>query len=174
MILLSVDGALGYTGVAILKDGEPIYIGRIKTTKNKKMQHESERILYIYEELSKLITEFQPNVVVIENQYASRLNAKTSLSLARIRGVIQLLCAQHHLPCYALEPKQIKKTVAGHGNADKKAIHDKIIDLFKECEIVQQTIKEFRDKGKEKNDDISDALAIAYAYVQDPNQAIRI
>lgn len=174
MILLSVDGALGHTGVAILKDGEPIYIGKIKTTKNKKTQHESERILYIYEELSKLITEFQPNVVVIENQYASRLNAKTSLSLARIRGVIQLLCAQHHLPCYALEPKQIKKTVAGHGNADKKAIHDKIIDLFKECEIVQQTIKEFHDKGKEKNDDISDALAIAYAYVQDPNQAIRI
>lgn len=171
---MSVDGALGNTGVAILKDGEPIYIGRIKTTKNKKTQYESERILHIYGELSKLIGEFQPNIVVVENQYASRLNAKTSLSLARIRGVIQLLCAQHHLPCYALEPKQIKKTVAGSGNADKKAIHDKIIDLFKEYKIVQESIGKFHDKGKEKNDDISDALAIAYAYIQDPNQAIRI
>lgn len=172
MKVMGVDGALGSTGIAVMDNGMVTQITKIRTAKVKATPDESARLKQIADEFQTLLIFHNPDVVIMENQHVNKLNPRTSLGLARVRGVIQLICALRNIPFYTLEPSEIKKKVTGKGNAKKELVQEKIVALYHNQSIVQSVLSEIILTGKNKTDDMADALAIAHTYVTAPSIAV--
>lgn len=176
MIVMGVDGSLGSTGIAVATPEKVIALTKIRTAKTKKTPTESARLRQIYDEFSQLLRFYQPTAVVMENQHINANqrtgNPKTGMSLSRVRGVIQVVCALHGIPFYLYEPTQIKKLVTGKGNASKEQVQQSVIQLYQHESIVTSTLSKIILTGKDKTDDMADALALVHAYLTAPEIAV--
>lgn len=111
---------------------------------------EEQRIKQIYEELTGVVEQEQPEAVVIEELFFSR-NVTTAFSVGQARGVALLVAAQHNLPVTAYNPGEVKVAVTGYGKAEKRQIG--------------QMVKAILHLEKlPKLDDTTDALAIALTH----------
>ncbi len=150
-MILSIDPGFEKVGYAFFEKKGPdfsfVTSGLIKTKKT--LAHEK-RLLQIYEELSMLIRKHKPSSVVIEQLFFFK-NQKTVISVAQAQGIIVLLAAQNKIPLTYLTPLQIKQTITGYGNADKKSV----------LKMIQIILK---DKIVVEDDDQSDAIACGLAY----------
>jgi hypothetical protein len=81
------------------------------------------------------------------------LNMRTALRLAEVRGVILLTAAQHDLAVYSYAPREVKASVAGHGQADKRQIQLMVRALLSMQETPEPA-------------DAADALAVALCHLQ--------
>jgi crossover junction endodeoxyribonuclease RuvC len=174
MKVMGIDGALGSTGIAVLDGNTVTQITKIRTIKGKKTPDESSRLKQIADELEALLVFYKPDIVIMENQHVNKLNPKTSLGLARVRGVVQLVCAFHHIPFCTVEPNEVKKKVTGKGNAKKELVQESIVELYKDQPIVQSVLSNIIPTGKNKTDDMADALAIVHTYVSEPTIAVLV
>lgn len=173
MIIAGVDGALSSTGLAVLNapQGKVQYLGKIITSKCKATPDESSRLKLIYNEFVQFLNYHRPDVVVAEDQFVGR-NMDTAKVLSRVRGVIQLTCALYSVPFRILQPNQIKLHTTGIGNASKDIVQQSIVELYKHDPLVQKTLSTIILTGKNKTDDIADALAIAHTYSIEPSSAV--
>jgi len=113
-------------------------------------QAPSERLKKLNNELSKLIKEYRPKVLAVEDIYFFK-NLKTVIPVSQAKGVILLTAAKNKIPVFQFTPLEIKLAVAGFGRAEKGLIQKKIKQEFKLKEIP-------------KPDDAADALAVALTY----------
>ncbi len=149
MIILGIDPGIADTGYGFIehnKKGELICLayGSIKTPAKDIL---ADRLFSLAEQLEKLITEFKPQVVAIEDLFFCN-NAKTAIVVGQARGVAMLICRQAGLRPVSYTPLQVKQAVTTYGAADKKQ--------------VQQMVKLILNlKEIPKPDDAADALAIA-------------
>ncbi|MNQ36612.1 Crossover junction endodeoxyribonuclease RuvC [compost metagenome] len=161
--ILAFDPSLASTGWAVLDGREVIAMGKIVTDPK---YTEMVRMDEIYKEVQALCLEYKPDVVVMEDQYMGP-NPQTSLMLGRVRGVAMIACYRAGANVFVYAPSEIKKVVTGKGNAKKEAVQQGVINLFSNSEIVQQAFVDgVKTSGKKKNDDISDALGIAYTHIE--------
>ena len=132
-----VDGdGLRYRGIAY---------GTIKSSPKTRF---SERLLKISNDLSKVVEQFAPDVLSIEEAFYAQ-NVKVALKLGQVRGVV-LLCGENSgLDIAEYSPRLIKKTVVGYGNAEKTQVQEMVRILLK------------LDKTPQPHD-AADALAVAY------------
>jgi crossover junction endodeoxyribonuclease RuvC len=105
-----------------------------------------DRLKMIYTDMHTILKEWQPQIVGMEKLFFYRMG--NLISVAQARGVILLTLAEHGIEPQEFSPPQIKKTLTGYGNADKRAVHGAVVRELKLTEPV-------------KPDDASDALAIA-------------
>jgi crossover junction endodeoxyribonuclease RuvC len=105
-----------------------------------------ERLCMIYDDLSTIIEQVQPDLVALEKLFFYRMG--NVILVAQARGVITLVIAQHKLPLVEFTPAQIKQALTGYGNADKQAVQEAVLR-----ELALATIP--------KPDDAADALAVA-------------
>ena len=77
-------------------------------------------------------------------------NAVSTIKLGMARGVVIMAPALYHIPVTEYEPNQIKKAVVGVGKAEKSQVETMVKILLPGC--------------KPKNNDASDALAIAITH----------
>lgn len=110
----------------------------------------SDRLLDIYESLHEIIKQNRPNLVSIEKLFFSK-NITTGISVAEARGVVLLVCRQHHLPVYEYTPNEIKKTLTGYGSAGKPQVQE-MVRLHLGLESIPRP------------DDAADALAAAITH----------
>lgn len=173
MVITGVDGALGTTGLATFNTDldTVIDLSKIQTAKRKATPTESDRFKVVFAEITLYLQTYKPDLVVAENQHVGR-NKKTSLGLARVRGVVQLACALANIPFVTIEPSEIKMITTGKGNAKKEAVQEAIVEIYKTSSLVQKKLKKIIPTGKDKTDDMADALAIIHTYRQKPNIAI--
>jgi crossover junction endodeoxyribonuclease RuvC len=87
------------------------------------------RLARIYDELSKLIRDASPHVVVIENLFHAK-NAKSALILGHARGVAVLAAVQAGVPVVEYTPAEIKQAVVGYGRAEKQQVQRMIMLLL--------------------------------------------
>jgi crossover junction endodeoxyribonuclease RuvC len=99
-----------------------------------------------------LIREFSPTVVAAESVFTA-LNIRTALRLAEVRGVVLLAAAQHGLAVYSYSPREVKASVAGYGNADKRQMQLMVRALLCMTETPEPA-------------DAADALAVALCHLQ--------
>lgn len=172
MRIMGVDGALASSGVALLNTAanEVEWLVKITTTACKATPNESSRLKQIYGEFTALLVLLTPDVVVMENQHVGK-NAKTALGLARARGVMQLACAVLNIPVFTVEPTTVKLAVAKYGKASKEDVQKSIVALYGHDANVQNTLSVIIPTGKNKTDDMADALAIAHTYRADASVA---
>ena len=148
MRILGIDPGTGICGFGVIEDGDrPIDYGVIATPPHTPLP---ERLLDMYESLHAIIKQDKPNVVSIEKLFFSK-NITTGISVAEARGVVILVCQQHHLPIHEYTPNEIKKTLTGYGSADKHQMQEMV-----KLHLHLQQIP--------KPDDAADALATAITH----------
>lgn len=105
-----------------------------------------DRLCTIYDDLTTLVTQVQPHVVVMEKLFFYRMG--NTILVAQARGVMALVLAQHQLPLLEFTPAQVKQALTGYGGADKRAVQDAVA-------------REFKLQTLPRPDDAADALALA-------------
>ena len=145
MTILSIDSGIEKTGYAIFKDKKYVTSNLIKTAKTKPIEV---RLNEIYSQLKTIIKKYRPDVLVLERLFFFR-NQKTAILVSQAQGVILLLAAQNKVKLAFLTPLQIKQSITGYGQADKKAVQ-KMIKLEYQIDV--------------KQDDEADAVACGLAF----------
>jgi crossover junction endodeoxyribonuclease RuvC len=111
----------------------------------------SDRLLLLYDGLVKIIAEYKPQGMAIEELFFSK-NARTAISVAHARGVAILAGAHSGLTIGEYTPLQVKQAVVGYGKATK--------------EQVQAMVKVLLNMDHTpRPDDAADALAIAICHI---------
>lgn len=147
MRVLAIDPGFGRCGVALL-DGDAtkahiVYSDCIETAANSDF---SLRLLAVATEVTRLIDEYCPELVAIEELYFSN-NQKTVFHVAEVRGVLMYLAIARNIPLVEYNPLRIKIALTGYGRASKA-------DVIRMVERLTDLAK------KPKHDDEYDAIAL--------------
>ncbi len=150
--VIGIDPGLNVTGYAVLEvaRGGPkvceagVIRGRTKNSLTARL-HE------IHADLAELIAATQPSVMAVEQLYSHYDRPRTAILMGHARGVICLAAAQAGIPVASYASTRVKKTLTGHGRANKAQMQ----------RAVQQ---ELRLPKPPEPHDVADALAIALCH----------
>lgn len=119
MMVLGIDPGLANLGLGLvegdIRKSRHVHHVCITTASAWAMP---QRLAYLHQEVSRLITEYQPDAVSIEDQIL-RKQADVAFKVGQAYGVVQLACAQAEVPIFTYGPTQVKQTLVGTGRADK-------------------------------------------------------
>lgn len=151
-VVLGIDPGLDRTGWAIVRRQERgdlalVACGLIHTAATQDLP---QRLHYIYSELQKILRQYGPDQVAMEQNFFLK-RAVTMANTIMTRGVIILACEQAGKTISFYPPKRVKMILCGTGTADKKQVQ----------RMVQLTLN--LDK-KPEPDDVADAVAIAICH----------
>ncbi len=154
MRILGLDPGTATTGYGIVdvaEDGRftAVTYGVITTTPK---DNAPTRLQIIYQELNKLISEFQPDTAGVEEVFFGR-NVTTAISVGQARGVLLLALVNAGLPIGEYSPPKIKDAVTGYGKADKAQVQLMVRNLLD----LEET---------PRPDDAADGLAVAITHYQ--------
>lgn len=88
------------------------------------------RLHRIYEEIGRIIEQYRPQCVVVEDLFVSK-NMKSALKLGHARGVAILAAMNSGLPVFEYAPLEVKQAVTGTGKAEKKQVQMMVKALLK-------------------------------------------
>ena len=151
MIILAYDPGYARLGWGLIKINklnkfEILDYGLITTQSTENM---TLRLAKIYEKINSQFLKLKPDIIAMEKLYFVK-NQKTAVGVFQVQGIILSLAGFYDKKFYEMDPKLIKKTITGNGNASKK-------DLIITIERLLNLSKSF------ETDDVADALAIAVA-----------
>jgi crossover junction endodeoxyribonuclease RuvC len=152
LIILGIDPSSTSTGYGLVEvtGNRHLFIacGCIRPKSNRSFE---ERLGKIYDGISTIISESGPHEVAVESSYYGK-DANAAAKLGEARGVIRLAVHQAGLPIAAYTPAEVKKAVAGTGQATKEQVQYMITRMFKLRQMPRPL-------------DASDALAIAICHI---------
>ncbi len=151
MIVLGIDPGTANTGYGLVKKAKTLKCLNYNVIHTVPNSNPGERLRIINNKLSKIIKEYKPDVLAIENVYFFK-NLKTAIPVSQAKGSILLTAAKKKVPVYEFSPLQVKLAVTGNGRADKKEVQKKIKKMLKLKEVP-------------KPSHAADALAIAITYL---------
>jgi crossover junction endodeoxyribonuclease RuvC len=151
MRVLGVDPGTATTGYGLVEsDNGALSLracGAIITPAGRPLP---ERLVVLYQELSRLIAQHQPDAVAVEELFFQK-NARTALAVGQARGVVLLAAAQAGLPVHEYTPLQVKDAVVGYGKASKDQVQQMVALLLGLATPPQP-------------DDAADAVAVAICH----------
>jgi crossover junction endodeoxyribonuclease RuvC len=155
--VLGVDpAAAGPTGYGLVEsDGRRsklLHYGALRVNAKRQKESSGAALHDIHALLCGLIRDFSPTVMAVESVFTA-LNMRTALRLAEVRGVVLLAAAQHGVTVYSYSPREVKASVAGYGQADKRQIQVMVRALLSMPELPEPA-------------DAADALAVALCHLQ--------
>jgi crossover junction endodeoxyribonuclease RuvC len=155
--VLGVDpAAAGPTGYGIVEsDGrhcKMLHYGALRVAPKRQKESLGAALQDVHALLCRLIAEFSPTVLAVESVFTA-LNMRTALRLAEVRGVVLLAAAQHDIAVYSYSPREVKASVAGYGQADKRQMQLMVRALLSMAETPEPA-------------DAADALAVALCHLQ--------
>ncbi|MCL2567642.1 MAG: crossover junction endodeoxyribonuclease RuvC [Alphaproteobacteria bacterium] len=122
MKILGIDTGLNFTGWGVIEvSGQSIQFINCGIIHPHAKNSDSIRLHKIYEGLSAVIAEFNPQVVAIEETFVNN-NPRSALKLGYARGVALMIPSIYGLEVFEYTPTAIKKTVAGNGHATKEQV----------------------------------------------------
>ncbi len=151
MIAIGIDPGTVRTGYGVVKRVgtrlHRIASGTINTNTKAPME---QRLLTIHEGLEQVLTAHAPDRAAVEDVFFAK-NAKSSLKLGQVRGVILLTLAKRELPVTSYPPALVKRAIVGSGVA-VKAQMQRVVQAILKLESLPQ-------------EDEADALAIAICFL---------
>lgn len=155
--VLGVDpAAVGPTGYGVIEsDGRGcrlLHYGALRISAKRQQHSLGAGLQDVHKLLCELIEDFLPHAIAVEGIFSS-LNVRTALRLAEVRGVVLLAAAQHDLDVHSYSPREVKASVAGYGNADKRQMQVMVRALLQMTETPEPA-------------DAADALAVALCHLQ--------
>jgi crossover junction endodeoxyribonuclease RuvC len=154
MLVIGIDPGTETTGYGIVSENDAgdlnlVCYGVIKTSKEKSP---ARRLQKIYNELNDILLLNNPASSAVEKLFFQR-NVSTAIAVGQARGVILLALNNSNLEIEEYTPNEVKQSVTGYGNADKKQVQEMVKIL-----LGLETIP--------KPDDAADALAIAICHLR--------
>lgn len=160
MVILGIDPGYAIVGYGVIsaQSGRyrPMEHGAITTEAQQVFE---DRLLCIYNALSKVLAHNRPDAVSIEKLFFQN-NQKTAIGVAEARGVILLAARQAGVPIFEYTPLQVKLAVTGYGQAKKP-------------QVMEMTRKLLCLSQVPKPDDTADALAMAICHGQAAGSSLR-
>ena len=108
-----------------------------------------ERLLLIHREIERLLGLHRPDIVAVETAFYHK-NARSTLILGHVRGVVLLAARQAGLDVAEYAPREVKMAVTGHGDAAK--------------EQVAFMVRRLLGLSETPSSDAADALAVALCH----------
>ena len=152
-VILGIDPGSRTTGYGVIRiEGQKqIYLdsGCIRVVAPNKTMPLAERLKIIFDGISNVISDFNPDEVAIERVFMAK-NADSALKLGQARGVAMVAASIHAIEVAEYSALEIKKSVVGTGRADKVQ--------------VQQMVKSILQLSGTPQADAADALAVALCH----------
>lgn len=150
--ILGIDPGLRRTGWGVIDVlGNALHFVGSGTVTSQANGALSDRLLELYDGLSKVLEDHGPAEAAVEQTFVNR-DAGATLKLGQARGIALLVPAKNGLVVSEYAPNAVKKTVVGAGHADKGQIRKMVSVLL--------------PKATFDTDDAADALAIALCHAQ--------
>jgi crossover junction endodeoxyribonuclease RuvC len=150
--ILGIDPGLRKTGWGVItQEGTRLSYVACGSVLSDNALPTAERLRQIHDGLSKVISDFEPDEVAVEETFVNK-DAQATLKLGHARGVALLVPALAGLSVAEYAANLVKKTVVGTGHADKKQ--------------VATMVKVLLPKSNATTEDAADALAIAITHAQ--------
>jgi crossover junction endodeoxyribonuclease RuvC len=131
MRILGVDPGLGITGFSILDTKRnQTHLSAYGTIKPKAKDSLPKRLNYLFEEMNKILDQFLPDVMAIEDAFYSK-NVKSAMTLGQARGSLIIAAAQADIPIYEFAPRKVKMSVCGNGAASKEQVSYMVTQILK-------------------------------------------
>ena len=151
MIIIGIDPGYAIMGYGIVEYKasrfRALCYGSITTEAHTPNE---ERLMILYDELSRIIAEYKPDEASIEELFYNT-NATTAIMVGEARGMALLACAKAGVSISEYSPLQIKSALTGYGRADKKQVQAMVKMILGLSEVP-------------KPDDTADALAAAICH----------
>ena len=109
------------------------------------------RLLQIHLRVTQILCEFGPDILAIEDLYATYEYPKTAILMGHARGVVCLAAAQRGVAVIHYASTELKRAVTGHGRASKQQVQAMVQRLLRLPEMPAP-------------DHVSDALALAICH----------
>ena len=121
-LFLGIDPGSHNTGYGIVeKTNSTIRLVRFGAISAKTSDSFEDRLLFIGQELEKIIHAFKPQAVIIEEIFTAK-NIKSSLQLAHVRGLCVYEARKAGAQIHHYSTKAVKKGITGNGNASKDQV----------------------------------------------------
>ncbi|MCH7603549.1 MAG: crossover junction endodeoxyribonuclease RuvC [Planctomycetes bacterium] len=125
MKILGIDPGLRLTGYGCVElsenNPEPTLIegGVLRLDADQSIPY---RLVQLFEDLSQVIEELKPEVMVVEKLYSHYKHAQTSVLMGHARGVILLAGQIKGVTIDELPATEVKKAITGYGHATKEQV----------------------------------------------------
>jgi crossover junction endodeoxyribonuclease RuvC len=151
MKILGIDPGSETLGWGIVEgEGQKYALVDFGTIKSSPREPFPKRLLKIADGVEKLIAEYQPDALSIEEAFYA-VNVKVALKLGQVRGAVLVVAERAGLEIAEYAPRLIKQTVVGYGNAEKHQVQEMVRILLKLKQVPEPH-------------DAADALAIAICH----------
>jgi crossover junction endodeoxyribonuclease RuvC len=158
VLVLGIDPGTAITGYGLVREDDQelalVDYGVITTPAGQPLPT---RLQAIYQGLTDVIREHQPQSAAVEELFFSR-NVRTALSVGHARGVTLLALADADLPIHEYKPLEVKQAIAGYGGADKRQVQE-MVRMLLDLESAPQP------------DDAADAVAVAVCHIHSARMA---
>ncbi len=151
MRILGIDPGSQIMGWAVIESGGNSYkhiSSGIINSKN--IQAVSDRLLFIYKEVTTIIDTYNPDGAAIETVFFSK-NPRSAFVLVQTSAAAMIAALNKGITLNEYQPMVIKKALSGYGKADK--------------EQVQLMVKRLLNIDHKLIMDTSDAMAVALCHI---------
>ena len=90
----------------------------------------ADRLRQIFDSVSGIVLEYQPDIVVIESVFMHK-NAGSALKLGHARSAAICATFEHNLEVFEYAPREIKQAVVGTGAATKEQVQHMVVSILK-------------------------------------------
>lgn len=151
MRILGVDPAFRTSGFGVVDVSR--FTPRYLVSGSIKVAHlpDAERLLRLQDSLRELMSEYQPDVLVLETPFVYK-NPQSAIKLGMARGVAMAAAARACLPIAEYAPTQIKSALVGKGHATKAQM--------------QYMVAQLLGLSEQPSEDAADALACALTHAR--------
>jgi crossover junction endodeoxyribonuclease RuvC len=150
-IILGIDPGTRFLGYGLLRiNNEKVTVLQYGVLNLTKYTTQGAKFLKIHERILGIIEEFLPDEIAIESPFFGK-NIQSMLKLGRVQGMVMSLAFSKSIPIAEYEPKKIKQSVTGNGNASKEQVA-KMVEIIGNIKL------------DAKMHDATDALGIAICH----------
>jgi crossover junction endodeoxyribonuclease RuvC len=148
--ILGIDPGLRITGYGAIANDPPrvLEAGIITPPTAAPLE---QRLHALYEQILEVIAATKPDVMVIEELWASYKNPTTAILMGHARGVLCLAAHGQGVAVHHLAHSMVKRALTGSGAARKE-------------QVKRMVMQQLRLATAPQPDDVSDALALALAH----------
>jgi crossover junction endodeoxyribonuclease RuvC len=124
-----VDPGLSLTGygcVDVQRGRREPWIVEAGVLRLKAKASMAHRLEQLYRDLTGLIDDLKPEIMVVEQLFSHYRHVRTSILMGHARGVVLLAGQSRGVTIDELLPTEVKKAITGHGHATKQQIQEAV------------------------------------------------
>ncbi len=119
---MGIDPGTNNMGYGVLTaEGSKMSCVVLGTIELSKLSNAYDKLKYIFERVSALIEEYDPDEVALESPFFGE-NVQSMLKLGRAQGVAMAAALHRDKPVFEYAPRRVKQAITGSGGAAKEQV----------------------------------------------------